>query len=60
MLVIIFSGLGVNMLATGSIVGEFNPRKGRWSFNGNKNPLHDFLQRRSKASGPTLQDFTAC
>jgi hypothetical protein len=42
----------VSMLATGPKVRGFDPDRGRWIFNGDKNPEHHFLRRGSKAVGP--------
>jgi hypothetical protein len=44
--------LVVIVLAMGPKVCEFKPSRGRWMFNADKNPLHDFLRRGSKDVGP--------
>jgi hypothetical protein len=38
-------GLVVIVLATGPKVRGLKPGPGRWTFKGDKNPQHDFLQR---------------
>jgi hypothetical protein len=45
-------GLVVIVLAVGPKVGGFKAGRGRRIFKSDKNPLHDFLRRGSKAVGP--------
>jgi hypothetical protein len=50
----------VKVLAIGPKVHRFKPGQGQWIFKGDKNPLHGFLQRGSKAVGPKSYEFMAC
>jgi hypothetical protein len=45
-------GLLVIMFAIGPKVHGFKPNQRQWIFKGDKNSLHDFLQRGSKAISP--------
>ena len=42
----------VIILASGSVVRGFDPRRGRWTFSERKNPEYDFLRKGSKVVGP--------
>jgi hypothetical protein len=53
-LTVYLSGLVVIVLATGPKVHGLKPGQGRWTFKGDKNLYHDFLQRGSKAICPML------
>jgi hypothetical protein len=45
-------GLVVSVFATGPKVRGFDPDRGRWTYEGDRNPEHHFLRRGSKAVSP--------
>jgi hypothetical protein len=50
----------ISVLAIGPKVRGFNPGRGQWIFNGDKNPQHAFRRIGSKVVGPMSFSFTAC
>jgi hypothetical protein len=56
----VLGGVMISVLAIGPKVRGFNPGRGQWIFNGDKNPQHAFRRIGSKVVGPISFSFTAC